>query len=70
MALVMFTMPDWFFLDASKSRRGIAMCRLTTACSDPGHDKVHAPHCICSFGISAYAPHEWCPVADADRYTA
>ena len=31
-------------------------CRLTTACSDPGRDKVHTPDCIASFGISAHAP--------------
>ncbi len=42
-------------------------CRLTTACSDPDHHKVHAPNCIASFGISAHAPQVRRPVADAGR---
>jgi hypothetical protein len=31
---------------------------------------VHAPDCIACFGISAHAPPEWRPVADAGRYAA
>jgi hypothetical protein len=42
--------------------------RPTTACSDPGRHKVHAPDCIAGFTISAHAPREWRPVADAGRY--
>ena len=29
---------------------------------------MHAPNCLAGFGISAHAPHEWRPVADAGRY--
>jgi hypothetical protein len=31
-------------------------------------DKVHAPDSIAGFGVSAHAPHEWRPVADAGRW--
>lgn len=31
---------------------------------------MHAPNCIASSTISAHAPHEWRPVADAGRYAA
>jgi hypothetical protein len=45
----------------------VKSCRLTTACSDPGRHKVHAPNCFATFGVSAHAPHGWRPVADAGR---
>lgn len=41
--------------------------RLTTACSDPSHDTVHAPDYTASFSISAYEPYVLRPVADAGR---
>jgi hypothetical protein len=43
-------------------------CRPTTACSDPGWHKVHAPHCIASVSISVHAPRVRRSVSDAGRW--
>jgi hypothetical protein len=43
------------------------MSRLTTACSELDHHKVHAPDCHRGFGVSAFALHGGRPVADAGR---
>lgn len=44
--------------------------RLTTACSDLDHHKVHAPDCHRSIWVSDRAPHEWRPVADSGRWAS
>src|SRR5687767_11700974 len=49
----------------SEKCTGSRSCRLTTACSDLDQHKVHAPDPQCGILVSARAPHEWRPVADA-----
>jgi hypothetical protein len=43
-------------------------CRLTTACSELDHHKVHAPYRHRRFEVSDCAPSVRRPVADAGRW--
>ena len=53
MVLATFTTPDWFFPDASKSRRDSATCRLTTRCSGRVTIKCTRPTGVLESGAAA-----------------